>query len=155
MPKPTMFKQLAHAQYENLGNTGGWNPLFTLEKQQDSMKSCYVDKIRISFIVEGDGLGGDLRAKDLGFLFIVTNKQVLSATDQDNTPFIISAGAQRAGGGVLTLDVGRRIAANEFDEERGDGMLSCQVRCTDIGTDTPDITLIAEVMGRWHKVVEV
>ena len=146
-----MFKQLAIARYDNLGSAGAWNPILTLSKQQDSMKSCYIQKVRISFIVEGDALTVE-RVKDLGFLWCVTNKATLSSTDASNTPYIVSSSASRAGGGVITLAVDRRIAANEFDEERGDAQLSVQCRCTDIGDETPDITLIAEVYGRWHKV---
>ena len=145
-----MFKQTNLTKYEDLGDAGSWNPLFTLKKAQDSLTSCYIDKVRISFILEGDTSGLD--DNNLGYLFVVTNKETLSGTDLDNKNYIVSSSASRGGGGVVTLDVKRRIVDNTFDEDSGNHCLGVQCRMTDTGITDYAITLVAEVWGRWHRI---
>ena len=149
MAKKKMFKQTNLTKYEDLGSGGSWNPLFILRKAQDSLVSCYIDKVRISFILEGDtGTSGS----NLGYLFVCTNKETLSGTDLENKNYIISSGASRAGGGVVTLDVKRRIVDNSFDEDSGNHALGVQVRCTDTGSTEYALTMVVEVWGRWHRI---
>ena len=150
MAKKKMFKQTNLTKYEDLGSGGSWNPLFILRKAQDSLVSCYIDKVRISFILEGDTSGSD--SNNLGYLFVCTNKEALSGTDLDNKNYIISSGASRGGGGVVTLDVKRRIVDNDFDEDSGNHALGVQVRCTDTGSTEYALTMVVEVWGRWHRI---
>jgi len=151
--KRTMFKQLATAKLENMGDTGGWKKILEFSKQQDSFTSSYVDKVRVSFILEGDAsLSTDAA---LGYLWCVSNKDGLSGTDADNTPYIVSASASRGGGGIVTLDIKRSIRDNAFDESTGFGKLALYARMTDTGTESYDITMITETWGRWHSVTPV
>jgi len=145
-----MFKSLALAKFENLGDAGGWQPLCKIDKQQGQMTAAWVDKVRISFILEGDT--GGTSSEKLGYLFAVTNKATLSGTDSDNSPYIISASASRGGGGVVTLPVKRRVMDNDFDETTGFGALQVHVRATDTGSETPALTMVIETWGRWHQV---
>ena len=147
-----LFKQTALTGIEDMGNAGSWKPILKLEKQQGQMTSCYVDKIRISFILEGDSASG---GENLGFLFAVSNKETLSATDANNSEYVVSAGASRGGGGVVTLPVKRRIVFNDYDQESGENALNLQARMTDTGSNSYDVTFIVEVWGRWHQTVAI
>ena len=150
MAKRALFKQLAIAKFESMGSAGSWLKIMEFEKQQDSMTSAYVDKVRVSFILEGDD--GVAAEEQLGYLWCVATKNGLSGTDADNTPYIISASASRGGGGVVTLDIKRRIRDNQFDESTGFGKLGLYARMTDTGSETYNITMITETWGRWHSV---
>ena len=151
--KRTMFKQLATAKIEDMGDTGGWKKILEFSKQQDSFTSSYLDKVRVSFILEGDSSGSN--DQHLGYLWCVSNKDGLSGTDADNTPYIVSASASRGGGGIVTLNINRSIRDNAFDESTGFGKLALYVRMTDTGTESYDLTMITETWGRWHQVTPV
>jgi len=147
----SMFKTISTTKLENLGATGGWNTVASLEKQQASFKSAYIDKVRVSYIVEGDSAGAF--NANFGTLWVVTTSgTILSATDADNTGLILTASASRQGGGVITLPVKRRIVDNDFDTNSGENALSIQCRATDIGSASVNITMVIETWGRWHRV---
>ena len=150
MAKKKMFKTISTAKFENMGATGAWSPIAYFEKQQKSFTSAYIDKVRVSFILEGDE--SESTSKQVGFLWATSTATSLSSTDSDNTGLIISASASRGGGGVVTLPINRRIVDNSFDSDSGNNAVSLQCRMTDTGTDTYAITMIIETWGRWHKV---
>ena len=148
-----MYKTLNTALFEDMGATGGWKAIVDLAKQQASMGAAYIDKIRISFILEGDS--SDSTSKQLGYLFMVSNKETLSATDANNAPYIIGASASRGGGGSVTIPVKRVIRDNDFDESSGQNKLRLFCRMTDTGDGEENeynITMVIETWGRWHQV---
>jgi len=149
MAKRQMFKTISVSKFEDMGSSGDWNPLGVFLKQQNAFKSAYVDKVRISFILEGDD--GVVADEQMGYLFAVTTKQTLSATDLDNSGYFVGASASRGGGGVVTIPINRRIVDNDFEEASGQNALSLQVRMTDTGSETYNLTMIIETWGRWHS----
>ena len=152
MARRTMFKQLNVTKFENLGSAGAWNSIGYFEKTQESMKSAYVDKLRISFILEGDTGGSNSEAR--GYLWATSNKSTLSATDADNSDYIISASASGVkGGGVVSLPVKRQILVNANEENSGQGRVYVFVRSTDTGEETPSVTMVVESWGRWHTFI--
>ena len=152
MARSKMFKTIDLCKYENLGSSGGWNDIATVYKQQPAFKSAYIDKIRISFILEGDATAG-ATSEQLGYLWVVSNASTLSGTDADNTGYILSAAATRGGGGSVTLPVKRRIVDNTFEDDSGQNALRVFCRMTDTGSENYDITMVIETWGRWHQVV--
>ena len=71
------------------------------------MKSAYIDKVRISWVIDTDE-GDD--AEGNGLLFVASHDRALdSTTPSNNDGNIIAASASRGGGGVVTLDIKRRI----------------------------------------------
>ena len=151
MAKRKMFKTIDLAKFENLGTAGGWNPLADLLKQQAGMKSAYVDKLRISFILEGDSSGST--DKHLGYMFAVSTRDTMSAVDADNSQYIVGCSASRGGGGVVTIPVNRTIRDNSFDATSGTNALRLHCRMTDTGSESYNVTMIIETWGRWHQVV--
>jgi len=152
MAKRKLFKVTSTARYEDMGSDGSWNPLVDFQKQQDAFASAYIDKVRISYILEGD-TGNS--TSQWGVLFAVSNRDSMSATDSSNTGYVLASGASRGGGGVVTLNVDRSIRDNDFDASSGQNALRLHARCTDIGTTTFAITVIIETWGRWHAVDQV
>ena len=98
-----MFKQISNVHVEDVADND-WSSFLKLEKQDPSMKSAFIDKVRISWV----GLEGVER--DNGLLFVASHDNALdSSTPGNNDGNIISASASRGGGGVVTLDIKRRI----------------------------------------------
>ena len=150
--KKPLFKQLNVTKFEALGTAGGWNSIGYFEKLQESMKGAYVDKVRISFIMEGDTAGQANEPK--GYLWASSNKQTLSGTDADNSDYIISASASgQTGGGVVTLPIKRLIEVNSTEENSGQGRVWIHVRGTDTGSENNKITMVVESWGRWHTFI--
>ena len=153
--KRSMFKQLAHNHIENLSTGGNWNSFLRLEKQQNQLVSCYIDKIRITYCCDedfNDTAWG-------GIMFVVSNSSTLdSTTPSNNNEKIVAAGASPGGfcSGVVTLDVKRSIKLNEEDSDSGMGQLWVFARSTDMST-TADVKIdtISEVWGRWHEIVSL
>ena len=98
-----MFKQISNVHTESI-NDSDWSSFLKLEKQDKSMRSAYVDKVRISWVC----LTGVER--DTGILFVASHDNELdSSTPSNNDGNIIAASASRGAGGVVTLDIKRRI----------------------------------------------
>jgi len=101
--KSNMFKQISNVHIENISDND-WSSFLKLEKQDPSMKSAYIDKVRISFVT----LTGVER--DAGLLIVASHDEALdSTTPSNNDGYMIAASASRGGGGVITLDIKRRI----------------------------------------------
>ena len=146
-----MYKQTTIAKYEELGTGGSWNNIALLRKQEAAFTSAYIDKIRISYILEGDT--GFTDADKAGVLWVVSNKETLSGTDASNSGYLISSSAGRLQNGVVTLPVGRRVTDNDFDSNSGHNALMIHARTTDTGEENPALTMVIEVWGRWHDLV--
>ena len=98
-----MFKQISNVHVESVSDND-WSSFIKYEKQDPSMKSAYIDKVRISFVT----LSGTER--DSGLLFVASHDDALdSSTPSNNDGYMIASGASRGGGGVVTLDIKRRI----------------------------------------------
>ena len=147
--KSKTYKQLSLVDSENIGHTGAFAVLAKLEKQQGAMRSAYIEKIRISYILDVTDTSADATPllKNLGLVWTV-------CTDSGNpaTGKIVSASGSRGNGGVVTLDVRRRIVDNDYDADSGVGALALGVESTNPDLDTGDVYLKAyiEVWGRWH-----
>ena len=101
-----MFKQISNVHVETVAQND-WSSFLKLEKQDPSMKSAYIDKVRISWVIDTDE-GAD--AEGNGLLFVASHDNALdSTTPANNDGNIIAASASRGGGGVVTLDIKRRV----------------------------------------------
>ena len=102
--KSKMFKQISNLHVEDVAQNNDWSSFIKLEKQDAAMKSAYIEKIRISWILESE------HNDNVGVLFVTSHDEALdSTTPSNNDGYIISASASRGAGGVVTLPVGRRI----------------------------------------------
>ena len=146
--KAKMFRMLNNNHLESVETN--WNSFGSLIKQQESMTSCYVDKLRINYLVRDAS-----STESFGFMFCVSTDDALdSTTPSNNDGRIISCKATEGAAGTITLDVKRRIEDNDTDINSGHGKLWLHVRPTDTGT-SENIELVVESWGRWHKFVAV
>ena len=146
--KAKMFRMLNNNHLENVESN--WNSIGSLTKQQESMTSCYVDKIRINYLVRTQST-----VKPFGFMFCVSTDDALdSTTPSNNDGRIISCKATDGAAGTITLEVKRRIEDNDTDINSGHGKLWLHVRPTDTGT-AENLELCVESFGRWHTFTAV
>jgi len=144
------FKLVSNVHLETIANND-WSSFAMIEKQNDSLTSAWVEKVRISFV-----LGQEETEVNTGLLFVASMDPALnSVTPSENDGQIISASASRGGGGVATLDVRRRIEENgtatSVHPSRTGLPIWLHVRAADIG-ETTSAYLVVETWGRWHKV---
>ena len=146
-----MFKTISNVHVETI-NDSDWSSIAVIDKQNDSFQSCYVDKVRISWIINQEET-----EPHVGFLFAAsTDSDLDSTTPANNDGRIISASASRGGAGVVTLDVKRRVMSNTLNTE-GLGALPpvyLHVRSAEIG-ETTSAYLVIETWGRWHAVTSL
>jgi len=140
-----MYKQLNIAHVEALGSAGSWNSFAKLLKQQAGMSSAYIDKVKLSWILEDV----EPSPSSLGVLFACSTKETMSNTEAENDGTVISARAGLATAGTVTLDIRRRITDNDFDENSGENALMLHCKPTN-ATESLSVTLIIETWGRWH-----
>ena len=151
MAKKRMFKTLSNVHVETV-NDSDWSSFAVIDKQQDSMASCYVDKVRVSWIINQEET-----EPHVGFLFVASTDSTLdSTTPSANDGRIISASASRGGAGVITLDVSRRIESNVLNTEGlgSNPPVYLHIRSAEIGEAT-SAYLVVEAWGRWHKVTSL
>ena len=146
-----MFKTISNVHAETV-NDSDWSSFLVIDKQQDSMSSCYVEKARISFVVNQEEA-----EVNTGFLFVASTDSTLdSTTPANNDGRIISASASRGGAGVVSLDISRRIESNATGTE-GLGAappIYLHIRSAEIGEATAAY-LVVETWGRWHKATSL
>ncbi len=151
MARRKMFKTISNVHAETI-NDSDWSSFLVIDKQQDSMSSCYVDKVRISFLVNQEET-----ETHIGFLFVASTDSTLdSTTPGNNDGRVISASASRGGAGVVTLDISRRVESNATGTE-GLGAappIYLHIRSAEIGEAT-SCYLVVETWGRWHKVTSL
>ena len=146
--KKSMFKQLNNSHVESVEQN--WNSYGYFTKQQESMTSCYVDKVRVSYLVKDAST-----TESFGFLFCVSTDDTLdSTTSSNNDGRILYATGKAGSAGTITLDVKRRIEDNDTDINSGHGRIWLHVRPTDTGA-AENIELIVESWGRWHQFTAV
>jgi len=103
--KSKMFKQISNVHMETVAESD-WSSFLKLEKQDPSMKSAYIEKVRISWVLDSD----ESTDPNQALLFVASHDSTLnSTTPSANDGQIIAASASRGGGGVITLDIRRRI----------------------------------------------
>jgi len=150
-----MFKQISNVHLETVDDAD-WSSFLKLEKQDPSMKSAYIDKVRISWVTDSD----EGRPGDNGLLFVASHDSALnSTTPSANDGNIISATASRGGGGVVTLDVKRRItidydSADASIQELLQGTAGAPIYLHIYGNDmdaSRNIYLVVETWGRWFS----
>ncbi len=156
-----MYKQISNVHVESV-TSQDWSSFLYLEKQDASMKSAYIDKVRISWVQdsdEGDDAGGE------GIIFCASLDDALnSTTPATNDGNIIAATASRGGGGVVTLDIKRRITV-DYDGSSADtlqllkGMAGAPIylHCykSNTGAQSTNFYLIVEVWGRWFSATSL
>ena len=142
------FKQLNNSHLETVETN--WNSFAKIYKQQESMTSCYIEKVRVSYLMRDVA-----SAETPGFMFVVSTDDDLDDTNPGaNDGRIIEAKARSGAAGTVTLDIKRRIEDNDTDINSGHGMLWLHVRPTDTGT-SENLELVIESWGRWHKLEAV
>ena len=133
-----------------------WSSFLKISKQEDSMRSAYVHKARITWTLDSDE-GTDNAG--MGFMFVASTDNALSSTTpSDNDGQIISASASRGGGGVVTLDIRRRITTNYdgadaqiLDLLKGSGDAPIYLHAYKSDTNaSANLFLVVEVWGHFH-----
>ena len=124
------------------------------------MKSAYVDKVRISYVLQTN----ENEDPSQGVLFVASHDNALdSSTPDNNDGNIISASASRGSGGVVTLPINRRITMN-YDQ--GDSQVLDLLRGS---TGAPiylhmfksktgesvNFYLVVETWGRWFETASL
>jgi len=155
--KSKMFKQISNVHVEEL-NDNDWSSFLKLEKQNDSLRSAYVHKVRISWITKSNESSD---AQGQGLLFCASYDKALdSSTPANNDGQIITASASRGGGGVVTLDIRRRITENydgtdaevlKLLQGTGGAPVYLHAHKSTTGNDPSDYMLVIETWGRWFS----
>ena len=146
MTKGNLFKTVSTVHVESIANAT-WSSFAVLDKMQDSFSSAYIEKVRISFV-----LNEEESEPNTGLLFVSSLDNTMSATASANDGQIISATASRGGGGVATLPIARIIRNNASvsnSSQAGDPIY-LHVRAANIG-ETTAVYMVIETWGRWHK----
>ena len=146
-----MFKQISNVHVESVSDND-WSSFIKYEKQDPSMKSAYIEKVRISFVTL-DGV-----ERDSGLLFVASHDSALNSTTPSvNDGNIICASASRGGGGVVTLDIRRRItmdydgadsAVLELLQGSSGAPIYLHLHKANAEADQ-DFYLVVETWGRW------
>ena len=149
-----MFKQISNVHVETVANDD-WSSFLELQKQDPSMKSAYIDKVRISWCTDTDeGLDNQ------GLLFVASHDTALdSNTASNNDGQIIAATASRGAAGVVTLDIKRRITTYYDGADAGilglmegtaGAPIRLHVRKADHSQDA-NFYFVIETYGRWFS----
>jgi len=162
MARRKMFKQVSNVHVESVSDND-WSSFLKLEKQDASMKSAYVDKVRISWVIDTDE-GSD--AAGNGLIFVASHDNALdSSTPANNDGNIICATGTRGGGGVVSLDIKRRItmdydsadsAVLELLKGSSGAPVYLHMYRTATGTTSPaNYYLVIETYGRWLEATSL
>jgi len=147
------FKLVSNVHLETIANND-WSSFLQLEKQNDTLKSAWIEKVRISWVA-----GQEETEVNTGLLFVASMDPALnSVTPSENDGQVISASASRGGAGVVTLDIRRRVLENgtatAVHPSRTGLPIFLHVRSADIG-ETTSAYLVVETWGRWHKATSL
>ena len=155
-----MFKQISNVHVEAVSDLD-WSSFLKLEKQDPAMQSAYIDKVRISWTLNTNEATD---AAGQGMVFVASHDNALdSTTPANNDGQIIAASATRGGGGVVTLDIKRRItidydgaSADTLDLLRGTSGAPVWLHMykSNTGQDT-SYMLVVETYGRWFSATSV
>ena len=156
--KSRMYKQISNVHLETVNDAPDWSSFLKLEKQDASMRSAYIDRVRISFVGAAD------TDKVAGLLFVASHDNALNSTTPSvNDGNVISASASRGAGGVVTLDIKRKIT---MDYDSGDTAILellagssgapvyLHIRSADPDNNR-DVYLVVETWGRWFSATSL
>jgi len=150
MAKRKMFKELTNGHLENLGSGGTWQLFATIDKQQTQLTSAYLEKVRISYLLDTIPTTGSAAQGGICFVAAIVDT-LIDAPLSSNDGNIISAAAGRLIGGTVTLDIKRAIKSNAEEIGRSDGPIYLFCRNTD-GLSTTNLQVFCETHGRWTNV---
>ena len=106
--KSKMFKQISNVHLETVADTD-WSSFLKLEKQDPSMRSAYIDKVVISYVLDSEESTGE----NQGLMFVASYDSALdSTTAANNDGQIIAARARHGNAGTTTLNIQRRITVD-------------------------------------------
>jgi len=154
-----MFKQISNVHLETV-NENDWSSFLKLEKQDPFMRSAYIDKVRISWVIATD----ESTDPNQGLLFVASHdKELDSTTPANNDGQVIAASASRGGAGVVTLDIRRRITVDYDGADVGilellEGTSGAPVYLHAYKADTgaaADFYLVIETFGRWFSATSL
>ena len=154
--KSKMFKQISNVHIEDVASNLDWSSFLKLEKQDPSMRSAYIDKVRISWILADNESSGS----EIGVLYVASHDDALnSSTPSANDGSIICSSGQRGPAGIATLDIKRRITIDydgsdagvlELLEGSSGAPIYLHALCTDMNP-TVSLYLVVETYGRWFS----
>ena len=153
--KRKMYKQVSNVHIEAVTD-GEWSSFMIYKKQENSMTSAYIDRVKISWVLNQED---NPNSKLQGFLFASSLDSALdSSTAGNNTGNIISCTGVNGGGGVAYLDIKRRIISNESQhsttESTAGWPIYLHVRSSEIGEDT-SLYVVVESYGRWFEATDL
>ena len=157
--KAKNFKTVSNVHLETVA-TQDWSSFLKLEKQDASMRSAYVDKVRISWCLDTD----EADAVKEGLIFVASHDNALdSSTPANNDGNIISATASRGAAGVCTLDIKRRITIDYDGSDVGikellEGTAGAPIYLHAYKANTgsnADFYLVVETWGRWLQATSL
>jgi len=154
-----MFKQISNVHLETVAEQD-WSSFLKLEKQDPSMRSAYIDKVRISYVLDSEESTGE----NTGLMFVASLDDALdSTTPANNDGNIIAATAKHGYGGTITLDIKRRVTV-DYDGASSDtltllkGMAGAPIflhaRKATTGS-SENFYLVIEVYGRWFSATSL
>ena len=154
-----MFKQISNVHLETIAEQD-WSSFLKLEKQDPSMQSAYIDKVRISYVLDSEESTGE----NTGILFVASHDTALdSSTPSANDGQIIAATAKHGYGGTVTLDIKRRITI-DYDGSSADTLQLLQgtsgapvflhARKATTGS-SENWYLVVETYGRWFSATSL
>ena len=157
--KSKMYKQISNVHLESIADTS-WSSFLKLEKQDPSMKSAYIDKVRISYALGSEESSGE----NSGLLFVASHDTALdSTTPANNDGQIIAATGRHGVAGTVTLDIKRRITI-DYDGSSADTLQLLQGTSgapvylhawkADTGS-TESWYLVIETYGRWFSATSL
>jgi len=157
--KSKMFKQISNVHLETVADQD-WSSFLKLEKQDPSMRSAYVDKVRISWTLDTN----ETDDPNQGLLVVASYDNTLdSSTPANNDGNIIAATATRGGAGVFTLDIKRRITVDydgadagilELMQGSAGAPIFLHARKPNTGTSS-NYYLVIETFGRWFSATSL
>ena len=154
-----MFKQISNVHLETVDETD-WSSFLKIEKQDPSMRSAYVDKVRISFVLDSEESTGE----NAGLLFVASHDNALdSSTAANNDGNIIAATARHGYAGTVTLDIKRRItidydgsSSDTLDLLRGSSGAPIYLHVHKATTGSSENWyLVIETYGRWFSATSL
>ena len=157
--KSKMFKQISNVHLETVAEQD-WSSFLKLEKQDPSMRSAYIDKVRISYVLDSEESTGE----NTGILFVASHDTALdSSTPANNDGQIIAATGKHGYAGVVTLDIKRRVTI-DYDGSSADTLQLLQgtagapvylhARKATTGS-SENWYLVIETYGRWFSATSL
>ena len=150
-----MFKQISNVHVETVAEAD-WSSFLKLDKQDPSMKRAYIDKVRISWVL--DSVESPSGAAQ-GLLFVASHDNALNSTTPSvNDGNIICATATRGGAATATLNIKRSIDMNYDGADAGvlallqgsNGPIYLHCYKADTGSSA-NFYLVVETWGRWFS----